>query len=260
VYADWLDERGEAENGEYLRLVAAEQPDYPRMIEAGARVDGVWREAVASRFEVVYRYRTAPQNWRWDINYVLSSDLRTGPRDLTPLHESVPAVVADGHTPEAAVEAADDLMRRTMRQIEGPRNLVVSENFMPNAEVLRVQLGDSPEPWFVPRRMGSLEPPIPTRFAVALGVGFNYQSLQSDQFAVVYIEPLRALFGVAEDDARHLLYAGGELPLAGSLSFDAAFRWRKQLKGALKRHSLSQVLREFITLEIRPEVPPPNAP
>jgi uncharacterized protein (TIGR02996 family) len=60
VYADWLDERGEAAKAEYLRLVvrlsmaADEEPALSRLLElASGAGDPDWRSAVGGVFELV---------------------------------------------------------------------------------------------------------------------------------------------------------------------------------------------------------------
>jgi uncharacterized protein (TIGR02996 family) len=63
VYADWLDEQGEAAKAEYLRLVAVlaqtcddctrEQPEVARLLELAGTLPEEWRVPAGSRFAVV---------------------------------------------------------------------------------------------------------------------------------------------------------------------------------------------------------------
>jgi uncharacterized protein (TIGR02996 family) len=48
VYADWLDERADP-RGEYLRLVAAGQPDRARLTRLRRTLDPVWASMIANR-------------------------------------------------------------------------------------------------------------------------------------------------------------------------------------------------------------------
>src|SRR4051794_29819039 len=63
VYADWLDEQGEAQKAEYLRLitrlplvgdeVARSSPEALRACTLGAELVAEWKELAAGRFDVI---------------------------------------------------------------------------------------------------------------------------------------------------------------------------------------------------------------
>ena len=95
VYADWLDERGDA-RATYLRQLAAVAtaddfaPCLAPLVAAGAELDADWRRAVSARFELVFH--GAAQSWEHYILHTLEIVFRTNRVELAPVRAAVPAV------------------------------------------------------------------------------------------------------------------------------------------------------------------------
>jgi uncharacterized protein (TIGR02996 family) len=78
VYADWLDEHGEPERAEYLRLLASEVPDEVRKHELESRVGGSWRSWLnipmpdwnEATFYALGRLETVLDYHEWDSNWL----------------------------------------------------------------------------------------------------------------------------------------------------------------------------------------------
>ena len=265
VYADWLDERDDVAKAAYLRLVAESRTrdDFgsvlPQIIAAGAPFDFDWRDVVASRFEIVYL--GAAQSWEHYILHALERAFRCNRVELAPLRQAAPAVLYDCLTPDAAAQSAESWTDECVRMITPPRQ-IENQFYAEQSEMLRSQLGDAREAWFVVRPMGTSAPPMPFRFEVVVAGRFDAVMSQPHLDPAVFVSPLQAVFGLTEDDVRWMMYSGGSVPVRRALSFADALGESAEFNKVLKRHTMAQSLRELVSIDIRPESaafsPPPD--
>jgi uncharacterized protein (TIGR02996 family) len=100
VYADWLDEQGEAAKAEYLRLtcrlaagdgdIAEDPPDAARLLELGRDLPDDWAEAAAGRFDLLLTGYESPAD-KIRVIKVLRERFGIGLAEAKQLSEALPA-------------------------------------------------------------------------------------------------------------------------------------------------------------------------
>jgi uncharacterized protein (TIGR02996 family) len=246
VYADWLDDHGEAAKAEYLRLVvravavgvngAEGEAVVEQLRHVGRDCPGGW--AAGDRFEVVF---VGAPGWSWPFVEIIHDRVCAERIEIQEFVQVAPAILMDRARFEDAEAAASDLTERCLVRLAHPG---VSEYARMQADLFRTQIGKHCETLFVVRPMGLSGSPPASRFEVVLS---GRRLLHADLLA----GPLRDLLGVPADDLTHALYTGTPAVVQDGLSFAAAVAAVAQYRKGIKRHSLARVISETTDLAVR---------